>query len=77
MHLIQLELGGKDPAYVGQVLAAARALADGAFTTTGSCCAVERTPFITAITLSFENISLRLCRDENCDPALAETYLGP
>jgi acyl-CoA reductase-like NAD-dependent aldehyde dehydrogenase len=43
---LQLELGGKDPAYVGddvEPTAAAAAVADGAFYNTGqSCCAVER-----------------------------------
>ena len=43
---VQLELGGKDPAYVCDdvdVAAAAAALADGAFYNAGqSCCAVER-----------------------------------
>lgn len=46
MIRLQLELGGKDPAYVTDevdVAAAAAALADGAFYNTGqSCCAVER-----------------------------------
>ena len=43
---VQLELGGKDPAYVCNdvdVRAAAAAVADGAFYNAGqSCCAVER-----------------------------------
>ena len=43
---LQLELGGKDPAYVSDdadVAAAAAGVADGAFYNTGqSCCAVER-----------------------------------
>src|SRR5260221_178649 len=43
---LQLELGGKDPAYVPDevdVPAAAAAVADGAFYNAGqSCCAVER-----------------------------------
>ena len=46
MVKVQLELGGKDPAYVADdvdVKAAAAALADGAFYNTGqSCCSVER-----------------------------------
>jgi len=46
MIKVQLELGGKDPAYVADdvdVKAAAAALADGAFYNTGqSCCSVER-----------------------------------
>jgi acyl-CoA reductase-like NAD-dependent aldehyde dehydrogenase len=46
MIRLQLELGGKDPAYVTDevdVSAVAAALADGAFYNTGqSCCAVER-----------------------------------
>jgi acyl-CoA reductase-like NAD-dependent aldehyde dehydrogenase len=46
MIKVQLELGGKDPAYVCEdvdLTAAAAALADGAFYNTGqSCCSVER-----------------------------------
>jgi acyl-CoA reductase-like NAD-dependent aldehyde dehydrogenase len=46
MIKVQLELGGKDPAYVCEdvdVTAAAEGLADGAFYNNGqSCCAVER-----------------------------------
>lgn len=46
MIRVQLELGGKDPAYVTDdvdVASAAAAVADGAFYNTGqSCCAVER-----------------------------------
>ncbi len=46
MIRLQLELGGKDPAYITDevdVAAAAAAVADGAFYNTGqSCCAVER-----------------------------------
>jgi acyl-CoA reductase-like NAD-dependent aldehyde dehydrogenase len=46
MIKVQLELGGKDPAYVcddADIEAAAASLADGAFYNTGqSCCSVER-----------------------------------
>src|SRR3990167_8486704 len=46
MIKVQLELGGKDPAYVcedADIAAAAESLADGAFYNTGqSCCSVER-----------------------------------
>jgi acyl-CoA reductase-like NAD-dependent aldehyde dehydrogenase len=79
---VQLELGGKDPAYVCEdvdVRAAAESLADGAFYNTGqSCCAVERiyvhrtiaAPFVEA----FVN-AVRLFRVG--DPEQDATYIGP
>jgi acyl-CoA reductase-like NAD-dependent aldehyde dehydrogenase len=78
----QLELGGKDPAYVCDdvdVTAAAAAVADGAFYNTGqSCCAVERvyvharvwTPFVEAFVKTVRGFVLG-------DPLDARTYVGP
>ena len=79
---VQLELGGKDPAYVCDdvdVSAAAAALADGAFYNAGqSCCAVERiyvhhdiaTPFIGAFLGAVREFVVG-------DPTDEATYLGP
>ena len=79
---VQLELGGKDPAYVCDdvdVSAAAAALADGAFYNAGqSCCAVERiyvhhdiaTPFIGAFVGAVREFVVG-------DPTDEATYLGP
>ncbi|MGJ3250524.1 MAG: aldehyde dehydrogenase family protein, partial [Elainellaceae cyanobacterium] len=79
---VQLELGGKDPAYVcddADVEAIAPALADGAFYNTGqSCCAVERIyvhehtyePFVEAFVDTVKNFKVG-------DPADPETYIGP
>ncbi|MEA5463751.1 aldehyde dehydrogenase family protein [Leptothoe sp. PORK10 BA2] len=80
---VQLELGGKDPAYicddVVDVAAVAAALADGAFYNNGqSCCAVERIyvhtdiyePFVEAFVQTVQGFKLG-------DPTDANTYLGP
>ena len=79
---VQLELGGKDPAYVCEdvdVEKAAIGLADGAFYNNGqSCCAVERiyvhtdiyNVFLSAFLKAVEGFSLG-------DPTDAETYFGP
>lgn len=79
---LQLELGGKDPAYVcddANVLAAAAGLADGAFYNNGqSCCAVERIyvhsdvydEFIEAFVSQVKGFKLG-------DPNDAQTDLGP
>lgn len=79
---VQLELGGKDPAYVcpdADPAAAAAGLADGAFYNAGqSCCAVERiyvhadlyAPFIAAFEDTVKAFTIGA-------PADAETYLGP
>ncbi|TVQ15661.1 MAG: aldehyde dehydrogenase family protein, partial [Leptolyngbya sp. DLM2.Bin27] len=78
----QLELGGKDPAYVcpdAKVAAAAAGLADGAFYNNGqSCCAVERIyvhadvydEFLEAFMATVQGFKLG-------DPADPDTYLGP
>ena len=79
---VQLELGGKDPAYVcsdADVEQAAASLADGAFYNNGqSCCAVERIyvhsdvyePFLEAFLQAVQAFKLG-------DPNSADTYLGP
>jgi acyl-CoA reductase-like NAD-dependent aldehyde dehydrogenase len=78
----QLELGGKDPAYVcddANPLVAAKSLAEGAFYNCGqSCCSVERIyvhervyePFVEAFL--DEVASFRIG-----DPLSEETYVGP
>jgi acyl-CoA reductase-like NAD-dependent aldehyde dehydrogenase len=79
---VQLELGGKDPAYVtddADVGAAAASLADGAMYNAGqSCCSVERIyvhervaePFVEALVETVRGFRVG-------DPEDAETYIGP
>ncbi|MEM6449972.1 MAG: aldehyde dehydrogenase family protein [Cyanobacteria bacterium P01_D01_bin.105] len=79
---VQLELGGKDPAYVCPDVDAAKAaaaLADGAFYNNGqSCCAIERIyvhtdiyePFLDAFLQSVQAFKMG-------DPNSTDTYLGP
>jgi acyl-CoA reductase-like NAD-dependent aldehyde dehydrogenase len=79
---LQLELGGKDPAYVCQdvdVAATAAAVADGAFYNNGqSCCAVERVyvhdavwqPFVEAFVAAVRGFVIG-------DPLDEATYIGP
>ena len=79
---LQLELGGKDPAYVCDdvdAATAAESLADGAFYNTGqSCCSVERiyvhrsvwAPFLEAFTAIVKAFPAGDPRDE-------ATYIGP
>jgi acyl-CoA reductase-like NAD-dependent aldehyde dehydrogenase len=82
MLRLQLELGGKDPAYVAEdvdIDAAAAAVADGAFYNNGqSCCAVERiyvhraiaAPFVEAFTAAVRSFVVG-------DPLDESTYIGP
>jgi len=82
MLKLQLELGGKDPAYVcddADVAVAAASLADGAFYNAGqSCCAVERiyvhekvfAPFVQAFVKEVKGYRVG-------DPQDGGTYLGP
>jgi acyl-CoA reductase-like NAD-dependent aldehyde dehydrogenase len=82
MVRLQLELGGKDPAYVTDevdVAAAAAAVADGAFYNAGqSCCAVERIyvheriypAFLAAFVAEVKKFRLG-------DPVDEGTYIGP
>lgn len=79
---VQLELGGKDPAYVcadADARKAALGLADGAFYNTGqSCCSVERIyvhrdhydEFVASFVTEVKSYKLGDPRDES-------TYLGP
>jgi acyl-CoA reductase-like NAD-dependent aldehyde dehydrogenase len=79
---VQLELGGKDPAYVCDdvdVAAAAGSLADGAFYNNGqSCCSVERIyvdrtvhdAFVEAFVAQVDGFVIG-------DPTHPDTYLGP
>jgi acyl-CoA reductase-like NAD-dependent aldehyde dehydrogenase len=79
---VQLELGGKDPAYVCDdvdLAAAATGLADGAFYNNGqSCCAVERIyahravyePFVEHFVAAVDGFVMG-------DPTDEQTYLGP
>jgi acyl-CoA reductase-like NAD-dependent aldehyde dehydrogenase len=79
---LQLELGGKDPAYVCEdvdIAAAAASLADGAMYNTGqSCCSVERIyvhasvhdAFVAAFVKEVQGMRVGL-------PTLEETYIGP
>jgi acyl-CoA reductase-like NAD-dependent aldehyde dehydrogenase len=82
MIRLQLELGGKDPAYVTDEVDIARtaaAVADGAFYNTGqSCCAVERIYVHERIYPSFvEAFVEEVRRFELGDPTDEATYIGP
>jgi acyl-CoA reductase-like NAD-dependent aldehyde dehydrogenase len=82
MIRLQLELGGKDPAYVTDevdVAKAAAAVADGAFYNTGqSCCAVERIYVHERIYDSFLKAFVEeVRRFELGDPTDEATYIGP
>ena len=82
MIKMQLELGGKDPAYVcddANVSAAAESLADGAFYNNGqSCCSVERIYVHEKVYDAFvahfiKNVSSFVVGD----PQAEKTYIGP
>lgn len=82
MIRLQLELGGKDPAYVTDevdVAKTAAAVADGAFYNTGqSCCAVERIYVHERIYQAFlEAFVDEVRRFELGDPTDEATYIGP
>src|SRR5262245_27200289 len=79
---VQLELGGKDPAYVtddADVAAAAASLADGAMYNAGqSCCAVERIYVHERVAEAFVSALVETVRGFRVgDPEDPETYLGP
>ena len=79
---VQLELGGKDPAYVCDdvdAAAAAAAVADGAFYNTGqSCCAVERVYVHERIWPRFVDAFVSTVRGYVVgDPFNERTYIGP
>lgn len=82
MIKLQLELGGKDPAYVCDdvdVAATAAAVADGAFYNTGqSCCAVERIYVHTGIYDAFVAAFMDTVKSFTVgDPLDEKTYIGP
>jgi acyl-CoA reductase-like NAD-dependent aldehyde dehydrogenase len=82
MIRLQLELGGKDPAYVCEdvdVASAAAALADGAFYNTGqSCCAVERIYVNERIYPQFlEAFVEEVKKFQLGEPGDEGTYIGP
>ncbi len=82
MIRVQLELGGKDPAYAcddADPAQAAAALADGAFYNTGqSCCAVERIYVHENVWQQFVDAFVATVRGFAVgDPMRAETYIGP
>jgi len=82
MIRLQLELGGKDPAYVADdvdVAAAAAALADGAFYNTGqSCCAVERIYVNERIYPAFLDAFVsEVNKFQLGEPTAEGTYIGP
>jgi acyl-CoA reductase-like NAD-dependent aldehyde dehydrogenase len=79
---LQLELGGKDPAYVtddADVATAAASLADGAMYNTGqSCCSVERIYVHERVADAFTNAFVETVRGFRVgDPEDPETYIGP
>jgi acyl-CoA reductase-like NAD-dependent aldehyde dehydrogenase len=79
---VQLELGGKDPAYVADdvdVAATAAAVAEGAFYNAGqSCCAVERVYVHHRIARAFTDAFVAEVRGYRVgDPMEPGTYIGP
>jgi acyl-CoA reductase-like NAD-dependent aldehyde dehydrogenase len=79
---VQLELGGKDPAYVCddvEIAGAAAAVAEGAFYNAGqSCCAVERVYVHRRIAGAFTDAFVAAVRDFVVgDPMDERTYIGP
>lgn len=79
---VQLELGGKDPAYVCDdvdLAAAVASLADGAFYNNGqSCCAVERIYVQAEIYDAFVGAFVSIVQDFRLgDPMEPEVELGP
>jgi len=82
MIRLQLELGGKDPAYVCEdvdVAAAAAALADGAMYNTGqSCCSVERIYVHAKVHDAFVDAFVReVTAFRIGDPTDESSYIGP
>ncbi len=82
MVRLQLELGGKDPAYVADdvdVAAVAAAVADGAFYNTGqSCCAVERIYVHERVYSDFVDAFVaEVSRFKLGEPTDEATYIGP
>lgn len=79
---LQLELGGKDPAYVCDdvdIATTAAAVAEGAFYNTGqSCCAVERVYVHKRIARTFVEAFVETVRGYSIgDPTDEKTFIGP
>lgn len=79
---VQLELGGKDPAYVADDVNAANtaaAVAEGAFYNTGqSCCAVERVYVHRNVGAKFIDAFVAAVRGYRVgDPSDEKTFIGP
>jgi acyl-CoA reductase-like NAD-dependent aldehyde dehydrogenase len=79
---VQLELGGKDPAYVCDdvdIAGAAAAVAEGAFYNAGqSCCAVERVYVHRRIADAFTDAFVEAVREYVVgDPTDERTFIGP
>lgn len=79
---LQLELGGKDPAYVcedADPRAAAESLADGAMYNTGqSCCSVERIYVHEKVHDAFVAAFVEQVRGMKAGPTMSEeSYIGP
>jgi len=82
MIKLQLELGGKDPAYVCEdvdVAAAAASTADGAMYNTGqSCCSVERIYVHAKVHDAFVAAFVNEVKGfRSGDPASEDSYIGP
>jgi len=82
MIRVQLELGGKDPAYICDdvdVAAAAASLADGAMYNTGqSCCSVERIYVHRRVHDAFVDAFVREVQGFRIgDPTDEQSYIGP
>jgi acyl-CoA reductase-like NAD-dependent aldehyde dehydrogenase len=82
MIRLQLELGGKDPAYICEdvdVVAVAAGVADGAFYNAGqSCCSVERIYIHEAIFDQFVAAFVKTVKAFKIgDPLDERTYIGP
>lgn len=82
MVRLQMELGGKDPAYVrndADPVAAAQGLADGAFYNAGqSCCGIERIYVHESIYDKFVEEFVAFAKNAKVGDPLAEgTYIGP
>lgn len=82
MVRLQMELGGKDPAYVrhdADPVGAAQGLADGAFYNAGqSCCGIERVYVHESIYPKFVDEFVAFAKNAKVgDPFAEGTYIGP
>ncbi|EFJ19483.1 hypothetical protein SELMODRAFT_444247 [Selaginella moellendorffii] len=82
-NLLQLELGGKDAAYirhdVPNILATATTVADGAFYNAGqSCCSIRRIYVNKRVYVPFMEALKKISHSYRIgDPTLEDTYIGP